>query len=152
MVKSKKLIHSGGSFTPSCFVDWGTTVSLKLIFRCGVFDTGFFGDGLHFGISFDEDWAAIVEHRRNTLFFEDDLDAAVVAIFKDNGVADVDEDDGDLTRFPDTTAQDSNKGSQYNISILFFLPMFAFVMPPFVVDQQLFDFAMIVDVLFWIVI
>jgi hypothetical protein len=68
------------------------------------------------------------------LFFKDDLDAAIAAIFEDNGVADVDEDDGDLTRFPDTTARDSNKGSRYNVSILFFLPMFAFVMPPFVVD------------------
>ncbi len=133
-------------------MDWGTTVSSKLIFRCGVFDTGFFGDGLHFGISFDEDWAAIVEHRRITLFFEDDLDAAIAAIFKDNGVADIDEDDRDLTHFPDTTARDSNEGSWYDISILFFLPMFAFVTPPFVVDRRLFNFAMIVDVLFWIVI
>jgi hypothetical protein len=81
------------------------------------------------------------------LFIEDDLDAAVAAIFKDDGVAKVDEDDGDLMRFPDTTARDSNKGSQYDVSILFFLLMFAFVTPPFVVDQRLFDFAMIVDVL-----
>jgi hypothetical protein len=85
------------------------------------------------------------------LFFEDNLDAAIAAIFEDNGVANVDEDDGDLTRFPDTTARDSNEGSWYNVSI-FFLPMFAFVTPPFVVDRWLFDFAMIVDVLFWIVI
>ncbi len=82
------------------------------------------------------------------MFFEDDLDAAVAAIFKDDGMADVNEDDGDLTCFPDTTVRDSNEGSRYDVSMLFFLPMFAFVTPPFVVDQGLFDFAMIVDVLF----
>jgi hypothetical protein len=53
------------------------------------------------------------------VFFEDDLDAAFAAIFEDNGVANVDEDDGDLTRFPDTTAQDTNEGSRYDVSIFF---------------------------------
>ncbi len=110
--KVKEIDSLWREFTPSCFVDWGTTVSSKLIFHCGVFDTGFFGDGLHFGISFDEDWAAIVEHRRITLFFEDNLDVAIAAIFEDNGVANVDEDDGYLMRFPDTTVRDSNEGSQ----------------------------------------
>jgi hypothetical protein len=69
------------------------------------------------------------------LIFKDNLDAAVAAIFEDNGVANVDEDNGDLTHFPDTTAQDSNEGSRYDVSILLFLPMFAFVTPPFVVDR-----------------
>jgi hypothetical protein len=82
------------------------------------------------------------------LLFKDNLDAAIAAIFEDDGVAHVDEDDGDLTRFPDMTVQDSNKGSRYDVSILFFLPMFAFVTPCFVVDRQLFNFAMIIDVLF----
>ncbi len=86
------------------------------------------------------------------MFFKDNLDAAIAVIFKDDGVANVDEDDRDLTQFPDTTERDSSKGSRYDVSILFFLPMFAIVTSPFVVDQWLFDFAMIVDVLFWIVI
>jgi hypothetical protein len=46
------------------------------------------------------------------LFFEDNLDVAIAAIFEDNGVANVDEDDGYLMRFPDTTVRDSNEGSQ----------------------------------------
>jgi hypothetical protein len=38
------------------------------------------------------------------LFFKDNLYAAIAAIFEDNGVANVNEDDGDLMRFPDMTA------------------------------------------------
>ncbi len=44
------------------------------------------------------------------LSFKDDLDAADAAIFEDDVVADENEGDGDLPRFPDRTSRDSNKG------------------------------------------
>jgi hypothetical protein len=142
ILESKKLIRSGGSFTR------GTTVPSKSIFRFKVFESGFLGDGVHSAVSFDKDLDVFFELKKIALSFEDNLDAANAAIFEDDVVADKNEGDGDLSRFPDRTSRDSNEGSRFDASIFFFLPMFAFVRHSLVADRRLFDFAMILDVLF----
>ncbi len=123
-------------------------MSSKSIFRFKVFESGFLGDGVHSAVSFDKDLDVFFEQKKIAVSFEDDLDVTDAAIFEDNVVANENEGDGDLSRFPDRTLRDSNKGSRFDTSIFFFLPMFAFVTRSLVADRQLFDFAMIVDVLF----
>ncbi len=122
-------------------------MSSKSIFRFKVFKSGFLGDGVHSAVSFDKDLDVFFELKKIALSFEDNLDVADAAIFEDDVVADENEGDGDLSRFPDRTSRDSNKGSRFDASF-FFLPMFAFVTRSLVADRRLFNFAMIVDVLF----
>ncbi len=88
----------------------------------------------HSAVSFDKDLDVFFELKKFMLSFEDNLDAADMAIFEDDVVADENEGDGDLLRFPDRTSLDSNKGSQFDASIFFFLPMFAFVTHSLVAD------------------
>ncbi len=113
ILESKKLIGSGGSFTQ------GTTVSSKSIFQFKVFESGFLGDGIHSAVSFDKDLDVFFELKKIALSFEDDLDAADAAIFEDDVVANENEGDGDLLRFPDRTLWDSNEGSRFDASFFF---------------------------------
>ncbi len=62
-------------------------MSSKSIFRFKVFESGFFGDGVHSDVSFDKDLDVFFELKKIALSFEDDLDAADAVIFEDDVVA-----------------------------------------------------------------
>ncbi len=86
-------------------------MSTKSIFCGGVFDPDFFRDGLHSASFLDDNRDSLGKLGGIASFFGDDLDAAVTAIFEDDGDADVDKDVGDFLHFPDPTARDNDNES-----------------------------------------